>query len=436
MPNGADDLIARLLAVSDSETVCLLDSCGVSHLGSRFMIAGVGAGEIHEFSFDDPELSLRKLDEQLNLEGVFSFLTISYDFGRRLLNIGNGERTAGEPDIFVASFPGIVVHDYKSGVTSLIGRSDALRRLTDLLANAPTGLESECEWPEVEVKSNFTRIEYLERIAGIQESIRAGQTYQTNLTQKLSATLPPTATPRRIFARLRKNHPAPFASFYTRRESVVVSASPERFFRVAGGRISTSPIKGTRPRGVNEIADDELRRELIESPKDRAENVMIVDLLRNDLGRVCEFGSVEVEKLCELEVHPSLFHLVSTVAGTLRRETSFSDIVRAVFPCGSITGAPKISTMKIIDRIETANRGLSMGAIGFARGKWTGGHAVFDSLPNFDLAVAIRTMTIQGREAMFHVGGGIVIDSLADDEYDETLTKAAALLDAIRGRLK
>lgn len=153
---------------------------------------------------------------------------------------------------------------------------------------------------------------------------------------------------------------------------------------------------------------------------------MIVDLLRNDLGRVCEFGSVNVEKLCDLEEHPTLFHLVSTINGELRDDVKFSDILRAVFPCGSITGAPKISTMKIIDEIETADRGLSMGAIGYYLP--TTWHS---SLATCDLSVAIRTMVVRDNVATFNVGGGITIDSDPEKEFDETLLKAKALLNAL-----
>ena len=207
--------------------------------------------------------------------------------------------------------------------------------------------------------------------------------------------------------------------------------------------ITVSPIKGTRPRGKTIEEDAHLRCELLNSSKDRAENVMIVDLLRNDIGRICEFGSVRVEKLCDLEEHPTLFHLVSTVNGNLRSNTSFSDIIRAVFPCGSITGAPKIRTMQIIDELETTNRGLSMGAIGY---KVQSSKIKVQSRDDFklepealnfelDLSVAIRTMVVKNREAVFNVGGGIVIDSIPADEYEETLTKARVLLDAINADL-
>ncbi|MEQ1646800.1 MAG: anthranilate synthase component I family protein, partial [Pyrinomonadaceae bacterium] len=261
--------------------------------------------------------------------------------------------------------------------------------------------------------------------------------YQTNLTQQLTVTLDEELTPQMIFYRLRQQHPAPFSAFITRSDSTVISASPERFFRVDGGsdadrfRITTSPIKGTRPRGTTDPEDAALRTELLTSPKDRAENTMIVDLLRNDLGRVCEYGSVRVEKLCDLEEHPTLFHLVSTVSGELRDDVNFSDILKALFPCGSITGAPKISTMRIIDEIETVDRGLSMGAIGYRIPE-----KHFDLPATIDLSVAIRTMVIRDQTATFNVGGGIVIDSDPETEYAESLLKAKALLNAISSECK
>ena len=201
----------------------------------------------------------------------------------------------------------------------------------------------------------------------------------------------------------------------------------------SGGReralIETSPIKGTRRRGVTPEEDAALKRDLLTSPKDRAENTMIVDLLRNDLGRVCEYGSVRVDKLCELEEHPTLFHLVSTVSGELRPDTTFSDIIRALFPCGSITGAPKISTMRIIDELEPTPRGLSMGAIGYSIPSGLG----MD--PVIDLSVAIRTMVFRDGTATFNVGGGITIDSDPEQEYEESLLKAKALLSALNAKL-
>jgi para-aminobenzoate synthetase component 1 len=277
--------------------------------------------------------------------------------------------------------------------------------------------------------SNFSREEYIAAIEIIKEYIRDGDTYQTNLTQQFTVSLPNGLRSVDIFCRLRRDHPAPFSAFFRRENSTVVSASPERFFRLDKSNIiSASPIKGTRPRGDTPGLDAELRSELLLSEKDRAENTMIVDLLRNDLGRVCDYGSVNVEKLCDIEEHPTLFHLVSTISGKLRGGVRMSDILRALFPCGSITGAPKISTMQIIDEIETASRGLSMGAIGYSIPK-----DGFDGLESgIDTSVAIRTMVIKDQTAIFNVGGGIVIDSDPAAEYDESLLKAKALLNALK----
>ncbi|HXK39405.1 MAG TPA: aminodeoxychorismate synthase component I, partial [Candidatus Paceibacterota bacterium] len=279
-----------------------------------------------------------------------------------------------------------------------------------------------------EFLSNFSREDYMAAVERIRDYIRRGDTYQTNLTQQLRTRLPEGVTPEQVFLSLRKDHPAPFAAFLKRKTSAVVSASPERFFCVkSDGTIEASPIKGTRRRGDSPGEDAQLRAELVASEKDRAENTMIVDLVRNDLGRVCEFGSVAVEKLCEVEEHRTLFHLVSTVSGKLRPGTAFSEILRATFPCGSITGAPKIRTMQIIEEIETERRGLSMGAIGvYIPPDWDFGSVAFDAV--YDLSVAIRTMVIRDGVATFNVGGGIVIDSVPADEYAESLLKAVALL--------
>jgi len=356
------------------------------------------------------------------------------------LGVGVGFREAFRADIFLhrekIDFLEITADHYLDARASKI---EELKLLKDHFPLIPHSLDLSLGSAE------GIDEEYLEKIAEIKEFIRRGDTYQTNLTQQLSADLPENLSDRQIFYNLRRNHPAPFAAFLQRNDSCVISVSPERFFRVNGRQISTSPIKGTRPRGKTAPEDLALKNELLTSEKDRAENVMIVDLLRNDLGRICRFGSVRVEKLCDLEEHPTLFHLVSTVSGELRENTKFSDILRAVFPCGSITGAPKISTMRIIDRLETAARGLSMGAIGFSMdsGKRKTENSTDDifHLPlsafrYLDLSVAIRTMIIKDRHCIFNVGGGIVIDSDPESEYEETLVKAKALLGSINGKLK
>lgn len=427
------ELVNSLLKISENETVCLLDSCGVSHLGSRFLIAGISPRETLEIKEDSANETLAEAERKIKSEAGACIFTISYDFGLKLENIKPRPKQYqidSEPDFFLAFFGCLIIHDHHRSKTFITGNQaefDETEKKLNAFRTAVfrTGIEHKSV-----VTSNFTRGQYLETIEKIKEFIRRGDTYQTNLTQQIRTRVAEELTPQAIFSRLRKLHPAPFAAFLRREKDFVISASPERFFTVANSKtIKTSPIKGTRPRGRNANEDERLRNELLSSAKDRAENVMIVDLLRNDIGRICDFGSVRVEKLCDLETHPTLFHLVSTVSGRLRRRIQFSDILRAVFPCGSITGAPKIRTMQIIDELETADRGLSMGAIGYM---------IPDSkfqIPGFhttaDLSVAIRTLVIREKEAIFNVGGGIVIDSDPALEYEETLTKAKALLGAI-----
>lgn len=429
----ADELVASLLRISETERVCLLDSCGVGHLGSHLLIAGIEPVETAEISNNDPAETLAKIDEYASSDLACIF-SISYDFGQKLLGLKDREKEFAvvlEPDLFIASFDALVVHDYDTRKTFLTGNDEKFDVISAKLSANVKPDAFDVSPSDVKVTSNYTRSFYVAAIERIHERIRSGDTYQTNLTQQLTAQLHDDLSPQQIFWRLRRDHPAPFAAFLKRHDSTVVSASPERFFKVdADHTISTSPIKGTRPRGATEDEDNDLRNELLTSKKDLAENTMIVDLLRNDLGRVCEYGSVEVEKLCELEEHPTFFHLVSTVNGKLRDGIKISEILNAVFPCGSITGAPKISTMQIIDEIEPTPRGLSMGAIGYSI------RNLKFEIPNcVDLSVAIRTAVIRDQTMTFNVGGGIVIDSDPESEYDETLTKAKALLAATGGKI-
>ncbi len=448
---SAEQLVASLLALSETEQICFLDSCGVSHLGSHLLIAGINPCQRFNFSNENADETLRIFEQQL-AENFASFFTISYEFGLKLNQIKSRQKDfqiSNEPDIFLASFDHLVVHDYDMKHTFLLGNNHKFEETEEKLKGFAAKFKESRNLQKSEVESNFTRAEYIQKVEEIKEFIRRGDTYQTNLTQQFRVKLPENLSPQQIFYNLRKNHPAPFAAFLKRHDDFVISASPERFFKVQipndstdSRLITTSPIKGTRPRGKNAVEDKILRDELINSAKDRAENVMIVDLLRNDLGRICNFGTVEVEKLYELEEHPTLFHLVSTIRGELRENTTISEIVRAVFPCGSITGAPKIRTMQIIDRLENATRGLSMGAIGcfisdsrFQIPDYKTNLETPRTVWNLDLSVAIRTMVIRKNRAVFNVGGGIVIDSIGEDEYEESLIKARALLESINAKV-
>ena len=415
--------------------------------GSNQLIIGIDPIETLSISDADPSITLDKFESLFNgnLPVIF---TLSYDLGMKLQRLKPSRKNySSEPDLFAATFDSLIVHDYQTTETDIVGNGGKCakfsKRLKESISNFRSeisnslsdisNIRSEISNSESSFRSNFTKLEYLAAIENIKERIRRGDTYQTNLTQQLTAELPSELTPQQIFWRLRSQHPAPFSAFIDRGDSTVISASPELFFRIeSGGRIVASPIKGTRPRGGNEFDDNKLRDELLNSKKDLAENTMIVDLLRNDLGRVCEFGSVDVERLCEIEEHPSLFHLVSTITGILRSDAKTFNIIQALFPCGSITGAPKISTMRIIDEIEPTRRGLSMGSIGcYLPSGFVGDESRLD--PRLELSVAIRTMVIRDRTTTFNVGGGIVIDSDPESEYAETLTKATSLLDAIGG---
>ncbi len=268
--------------------------------------------------------------------------------------------------------------------------------------------------------ANFDFPTYAAAIARIKAYIASGDVYQVNLTQRFETALP--CEPYALYQRLRARSPAPFASYFSFRPVQIVSSSPERFLTFHGRRVETRPIKGTRPRSSDPVVDARLAAELLASEKDRAELLMIVDLERNDLGRVCEFGSIQVEKLWQLESHPTVHHLVATVSGTLRPDVDVVDCLRASFPGGSITGAPKIRSMEIIDELEPHRRHIYTGAIGYIG---------FDG--NADLNIAIRTITCVNGRAFYHVGGGIVWDSDPAAEYQETLDKGRAMHSALTG---
>lgn len=268
------------------------------------------------------------------------------------------------------------------------------------------------------VRSNFTHKDYLQAVRKAREYIVDGDIFQVNLSQRFEANI--NIEPYQLYRRLRAINPAPFAAYLNFDEVKVLSSSPERFLKVDGDYVETRPIKGTRPRGKTPEIDREMSEELLNSFKDKAENVMIVDLERNDIGRVCAYGSVKVTELWAPETYPTVFHLTSTVTGRLRTGKDRIDLLKATFPGGSITGAPKVRSMEIIDELEPTRRSVYTGAIGYLG---------FDG--RMDLNIVIRTILIKGDIACFQVGGGIVYDSEPEAEYQETLDKARALFRAL-----
>jgi para-aminobenzoate synthetase component 1 len=269
------------------------------------------------------------------------------------------------------------------------------------------------------VRSNFTRAGYLDAVARVIEYVFAGDIFQANLSQRLEAPL--VGTTLELYDRLRRRNPAPFSAYLECGDLVVASSSPERFLRVEpDGSVETRPIKGTRPRGHGPEHDAALARALTESDKDRAENVMIVDLLRNDLSRVCRPGTVRVPELFTIEHYATVHHLVSTVVGELEPERGPLDLIRAAFPGGSITGAPKVRAMQIIAELEPTQRAVYCGSIGYL--------SVTGAL---DTSIVIRTCLVRGGTVYAQVGGGIVADSDPEQEYRETLDKARGLVAAL-----
>ncbi len=345
---------------------------------------------------------------------------LAYELGRCLEKLpGAAVDDLGLPELCFAFYDRVLAHDYREERTWLAAvhpedPAAVLREARMELEAEPPEYPSPDGAREASFVSNFTREEYLEAVRRVKEYILAGDIYQANLSQRFRAPL--REHPWTLYRRLRRLNAAPFAAYFNVVEGQVLSSSPERFLKGTGRRVETRPIKGTRPRSEDPEEDRRLAEELQASPKDRAELSMIVDLERNDLGRVCEYGSVQVEEHAVIEHYATVHHLVSTVVGELHEGRDVVDLLKASFPGGSITGAPKIRSMEIIDELEPTARSVYTGSIGYLG--YNG---------NFDLNIAIRTVIVKGDSAYFQVGGGIVADSVPEDEYQETLDKGKAI---------
>lgn len=268
------------------------------------------------------------------------------------------------------------------------------------------------------LKSNFTKKQYYEAVLKAKEYIRAGDIIQVVPSQRFERAV--NSSPLSIYRALRSVNPSPYLYFLKFPSLQIIGSSPEMLVRVEGKEVDTRPIAGTRRRGVNEQEDRELADELMKDEKERAEHLMLVDLGRNDLGRVCDPGSVKLTEFMAVEKYSHVMHLVSNVHGALKHGKTAFDVIRACFPAGTVSGAPKIRAMEIIEELEPAKRGIYAGAVGY-----------FDFSGNMDTAIAIRTIVLKGKTAYVQAGGGIVADSVPKKEYQETVNKAKALLKAI-----
>ncbi|MFC3690783.1 aminodeoxychorismate synthase component I [Chenggangzhangella methanolivorans] len=364
---------------------------------------------------------------------------IAYEYGRRLERLPAPRvDDLGVPDALLPLYDWVVACDHAAERAWLIStgapapagperdaRAKARAAAALDLLSRPVEAKPAAAGPAGPVfRSNFTRSAYVEAIARTVDYVLAGDIFQANVAQRFLADLAQDFDPWAFYRRLRTRNAAPFAAYLAFGDMTVCSSSPERFVRVDGDRVEARPIKGTAKRWSIPHADGSASRALLDSEKDRAENVMIVDLLRNDLSRVCRPGTVEAPMLCGLETYASVHHLVSVVTGRLRDRLGVADLLNASFPGGSITGAPKLRAMEIITELEGHARGVYCGSIG-----WMG----FSGDADFN--IAIRTATIADGKAQFQAGGGVTALSDPAAEYDETLTKARAVFEAFGGTL-
>lgn len=354
--------------------------------------------------------------------GLLGYL--GYDFGRRVERLpANARDDIGLADAAFGLYGWAIISDHQNRTTQLVChpalRMEEQQRILEIVAppcgnarSAPFALTSSFK-PDVDQKG------YKQAIDRIQHYITAGDCYQVNYAQRFSATYE--GDPWGAYSRLRKACPTPFSGFIRLSgRDAVLSLSPERFLEVKHGQVETRPIKGTRPRGACELDDAANAWELLNSEKDRAENLMIVDLLRNDLGRNCRIGSVTVPSLFSLESYPNVHHLVSVIKGQLADNHDALDLIRGAFPGGSITGAPKIRAMEIIDELESTRRGIYCGSLMY-----------LDVRGQMDSSIAIRTMIAKSGTIHCWGGGGIVRDSEWLCEYEESVTKVKALMDVL-----
>jgi para-aminobenzoate synthetase component 1 len=410
MPRWAEPFAAAL-ALREAPGLVLLESLpGFGHLGRRSFLAA-----------NPLEVRIGGLADLAEGPGWLAGW-LSYDLGRQVESLpGIARDDLGLPPIALGRYSTYLEFDHSRREVHVRGEGDpaplvrALERAGKVASPAHRPLRA---W-----SSSLSRSSYERAVGRAIDYIRAGDVFQVNLAQRLSS--PWSGDPFALYGRLRRTSPAPFAALVRLAGADVVSVSPERFLRRRGTALETRPIKGTRPRGRSRADDRRLAAELRASTKDRAENVMIVDLARNDLGRVARYGSVRVRRLCGLERHPGLHHLVSVVEGRATPGVGPVEIVRAAFPPGSVTGAPKIRAMEIIEELEPVRRGVYCGSVG-----WIGAGG------DLDLSVAIRTFVATRGSLHLHVGGAVVADSEPALEWQETMHKAARLLQAAGGELR
>lgn len=425
----------------EDSTVSFLDSSMDFHNLGRYSFIGLNPFKTFKYMDDkcfideniinekDPFKVIKKLIEKYKFQnttglpyasGAMGYF--SYDLGKKIERIYKiSENQIKIPECYLYFYDNAIIVDnlmhkvYITALGILQDSKNSIKNIKNTIKEGNTVTYINSQEKDNKFISNFTKDNYLASIDKVKNYIENGDIYIVNLTQSFFCeTL---KEPYDIYKHLRHINPSPFAAFLNIEDFSIISSSPERFLKVYNDLVETRPIKGTRPRGKDNTEDIKNAKELIDSEKDKSELLMIVDLERNDLSKVCKPDSVKVTELFKLEKYSTVFHLVSTVTGILKDEYTAVDCLKACFPGGSITGAPKIRAMEIIEELEPTSRNIYTGAIGYLG---------FDG--NMDLNIAIRTIIMKDKKAYFGVGGGITWESINKYEYKETLDKAKALM--------
>ncbi|MFK8068177.1 MAG: aminodeoxychorismate synthase component I [Gammaproteobacteria bacterium] len=385
---------------------------------------------------DDPfDVLKRYLGETLAFDKNLPFVGgalgfFSYDLGRQIEDLpATAENDINLPEMMIGLYDWAVVVDHQEKKSWLVGQGRDQKtfdqwdeRIQKFSKPKAAKIKNKFKVTS-EIVSNFTQETYAKAFDRIKHYIHEGDCYQVNLAQRFSADV--CGDQWDAYCKLRKMNPAPFAAYMRTDSGSILSSSPERFLLIRNNDVETKPIKGTRPRSDDPKRDQELAEELKNSKKDQAENVMIVDLLRNDIGKNCATGSVSVPKLFAIESYKTVHHLVSTVTGKLAEGKHVLDLIKGAFPGGSITGAPKLRSMEVIEELEPHRRSVYCGSIGYIS---------FDG--QSDTNIAIRTMIWEKDKIYFQAGGGIVMDSEMESEYQETYDKAEAMLKLLKSAQK
>ena len=414
---------ARLLTPGKQCFVLLYSAMENAHSGRYSYLALDALQHAHPKGFSELEALITPASDS-PVDYWFGYLGYGMRHHLETLPI-DPPSTISLPDAHFTRFATVLQFDHHTQQLTLHGIDSGYKSRLKSYADAPpdniTDMPAAQPWQITSLASNMSRDEYMQHVQHILSHIHMGDIYQINLTRKFFGTLDIAPSPLALFAALMGASPSPYAALIQHDEVAILSSSPESFLSIdTGGHVITRPIKGSAPRGNNQEEDEQLRQQLHADSKERAENLMIVDLMRNDLSRSCVPGSVKLDALYEVLTYRTVQHLISSISAQKRDNVSSASLIAGCFPPGSMTGTPKIRAMQLASEYEKAERGIYSGALGWLSGNGSG-----------ELSVVIRTILLQKERFEFQVGGGIVADSLPEREWQETLLKARGICAAL-----